>query len=607
MSKPTMNSGGDVIGIDLGTSFSCVAVARDGNPEIIVNDLGNRTTPSFVAFSAVDSQLLIGEAAKNQAVRNPNRTVFDVKRLMGKNFTEIQKDLPYLPYNVVSVGGKAYLELEVKHGEIKNFSPEEISAMILGKMKEIAESWLGKPVAGAVVTVPAYFNDAQRQATKDAGVIAGLNVLRVVNEPTAAAIAYALNPKNAGEMQRSKRSKSSSKILVYDLGGGTFDVSVLEVQDGTYEVLATGGDAHLGGGDFDRKLMDHFIGIIKKKYKKDITGDSRALGKLRKACERAKRDLSNQNEVMVEIEYFVDGRDFSESLTRARFEGMNMHLFTKTFDVVEKTLVDAEMDKSEIDEIVLVGGSTRIPKLKEMLKQMFNGKEPCQGVNPDEAVACGAAVLGLNLSGQASANGVTISDVTPLSLGIKVQGGMMSVVIPRNTRIPTTKSGTFYTVDARQTSVAVEVHILGFSRGVASVEVTFIIDADGILNITAKDSATTNSESLTIAHYKSSLTENEMERMIREAKQMAKEDKIVKAQVEAKNRLEQLINDISYALEGYIDCKGEKENLQNAIVEATTCVENGESSKEDYEKKMQRIVSLWNPFICKIYGREDKK
>ncbi|CAN1814319.1 Heat shock 70 kDa protein BIP2 [Linum perenne] len=568
-----MNSGGDVIGIDLGTSFSCVAVAREGNPEIIVNDLGNRTTPSFVAFSAVDSQLLIGEAAKNQAVRNPNRTVFDVKRLMGKNFTEIQKDLP-------------------------NFSPEEISAMILGKMKEIAESWLGKPVAGAVVTVPAYFNDAQRQATKDAGVIAGLNVLRVVNEPTAAAIAYALNPKNAGD-----------KILVYDLGGGTFDVSVLEVQDGTYEVLATGGDAHLGGGDFDRKLMDHFIGIIKKKYKKDITGDSRALGKLRKACERAKRDLSNQNEVMVEIEYFVDGRDFSESLTRARFEGMNMHLFTKTFDVVEKTLVDAEVDKSEIDEIVLVGGSTRIPKLKEMLKQMFNGKEPCQGVNPDEAVACGAAVLGLNLSGQAS--GVTISDVTPLSLGIKVQGGMMSVVIPRNTRIPTTKSGTFYTVDARQTSVAVEVFqgervrtsnclklgsfvlngIPPAPRGVASVEVTFIIDADGILNITAKDSATTNSESLTIAHYKSSLTENEMERMIREAKQMAKEDKIVKAQVEAKNRLEQLINDISYALEGYIDCKGEKENLLNTMKDGTKVLVWTQASKSSMVCKAHTVSS----------------
>ncbi|CAN1814323.1 Luminal-binding protein [Linum perenne] len=530
-----MNSGGDVIGIDLGTSFSCVAVAREGNPEIIVNDLGNRTTPSFVAFSAVDSQLLIGEAAKNQAVRNPNRTVFD-------------------------------------------------------------------PVAGAVVTVPAYFNDAQRQATKDAGVIAGLNVLRVVNEPTAAAIAYALNPKNAGEM-----------ILVYDLGGGTFDVSVLEVQDGTYEVLATGGDAHLGGGDFDRKLMDHFIGIIKKKYKKDITGDSRALGKLRKACERAKRDLSNQNEVMVEIEYFVDGRDFSESLTRARFEGMNMHLFTKTFDVVEKTLVDAEVDKSEIDEIVLVGGSTRIPKLKEMLKQMFNGKEPCQGVNPDEAVACGAAVLGLNLSGQASANaaGVTISDVTPLSLGIKVQGGMMSVVIPRNTRIPTTKSGTFYTVDARQTSVAVEVFqgervrtsnclklgsfvlngIPPAPRGVASVEVTFIIDADGILNITAKDSATTNSESLTIAHYKSSLTENEMERMIREAKQMAKEDKIVKAQVEAKNRLEQLINDISYALEGYIDCKGEKENLLNTMKDGTKVLVWTQASKSSMVCKAHTVSS----------------
>ncbi|CAN1139760.1 Heat shock 70 kDa protein BIP2, partial [Linum perenne] len=558
----------------------------------------NRTTPSLVAFSAVDSkQLLIREAAKNQTVLNPTRTIFDVKRLMGKSFKDVQKDLAYLPYTVVNIDGKPYVKLELASGVVKTCSPEQTSAMILGKMKEIAESWLGNPVSGVVVTVPAYFIDAQRQATKNAGIIAGLDVLMVINEPTAAAVAYALNNKDyAGEKR--KRNKSTSKILVYDLGGGTFDVSVMEVQDGRYEVLATGGDDHLGGEDFDQKLMDHFIRIINKKYKKDISGDSRALGKLRKECERAKRDLSNQNEVRVEIEYFVDGGDLSESLTRAKFEGMNMHLLKKTFDVVEKTLNDAKVDKSEIDEIVLVGGSTRIPKLKEMLKCLFNGKEePSQGVNPDEAVAYGAAILGLNLSAQPCAK----------------------YVIPRNTRIPIQMSKTFYTVDARQTSVEIEVFqreraltrnclklgsfdlngIPPAPRGVASVKVTFAIDVDGILSITAKDNATAKSESLDITSYKSSLTENEMEEMIRDAKLMAKEDKMAKARVEAKNRLEQLIN--------------EMKNLENAILEATTWFENHEKSierkvsKEDYEEKMQMIVRLWNPIISKIYGREGKK
>ncbi|CAN1298473.1 Heat shock 70 kDa protein BIP2 [Linum perenne] len=519
---------------------------------------------------------------------------------MGKSFKDVQKDLAYLPYTVVNIDGKPYVKLELASGVVKTCSPEQTSAMILGKMKEIAESWLGNPVSGVVVTVPAYFIDAQRQATKNAGIIAGLDVLMVINEPTAAAVAYALNNKDyAGE------------ILVYDLGGGTFDVSVMEVQDGRYEVLATGGDDHLGGEDFDQ--------IINKKYKKDISGDSRALGKLRKECERAKRDLSNQNEVRVEIEYFVDGGDLSESLTRAKFEGMNMHLLKKTFDVVEKTLNDAKVDKSEIDEIVLVGGSTRIPKLKEMLKCLFNGKEePSQGVNPDEAVAYGAAILGLNLSAQPCSAGIAISDVTPLN-GVKVQGGMMSTVIPRNTRIPIQMSKTFYTVDARQTSVEIEVFqreraltrnclklgsfdlngIPPAPRGVASVKVTFAIDVDGILSITAKDNATAKSESLDITSYKSSLTENEMEEMIRDAKLMAKEDKMAKARVEAKNRLEQLIN--------------EMKNLENAILEATTWFENHEKSierkvsKEDYEEKMQMIVRLWNPIISKIYGREGKK
>ncbi|CAN1135420.1 Luminal-binding protein 3 [Linum perenne] len=450
-----------VIGIDLGTTNSCVAVAVNGRVEIIANDQGNRTTPSSVAFS---SERLIGEAAKNQATLNPRRTVFDVKRLIGKKFDnpEIQRDLKYLPYTVVNRDGKAYVELEVKPGEeVKAFSPEEISAMVLGKMKETAESYLGKPVGRAVVTVPAYFNDAQRQATKDAGTIAGLEVVQIINEPTAAAIAYGFKKQN--QLKRKRTAKS--KIVVYDLGGGTFDVSVLEVQGREFRVLATGGDTHLGGGDFDRRVMEYFINLIKRKYKgKDISGDSRALGKLRKECERAKRGLSNLSQVRVEIDSFLDGGmvDFSEPLSRAKFEELNMDLFEKTLEIVKSIMEDGKVKINEIEEIVLVGGSTRIVKVREMLKEMFNGKEPNQGVNPDEAVAFGAAVLGAKLSSQANHSadyGVTLIDVTPLNLGIYKFGGLMSVVIPRNTVIPAKMTKNNYTAKDQQAGMRFKVHI----------------------------------------------------------------------------------------------------------------------------------------------------
>ncbi|CAN0927059.1 Heat shock 70 kDa protein BIP2 [Linum grandiflorum] len=418
MPNPKMTGGGgggNVIGIDLGTTFSRVAVAPNGNsPETILNDLGNRATPSFVAFSASNSQLLIGESAKNQAAINPRGTAFDVKRLIGKNFTdrEVQNDLKYLSYTVVKNRyGNPNIELEVKPGgEVKSFSPEEITAMILGKLKESAESFLGKPVAGAVITVPAYFNDAQRQATKDAGTIAGLNVLRIANEPTAAAVANRLGTTIPGN--RKRKNNSSSKILVYDLGGGTLDVTVLEVEDDIFQVLATGCDVHLGGGDFDRNLIDYFVKFINKKHGKDISGDKCALGKLQRECERAKRDLSDKSQVRVEI-----GGEFPEQLTRAKFEGINIHLFRKTLDVVKKTLEDAKIDTSEIDEILMVGGSTRIPMVRKLLKQMFDGKEVNECVNPDEAVAIGAAVIASNISCQASGKlGVTLCDVTPISL-----------------------------------------------------------------------------------------------------------------------------------------------------------------------------------------------
>ncbi|CAI0388207.1 unnamed protein product [Linum tenue] len=415
---------GEVIGIDLGTTYSCVAVARKGRGvEIIANDQGNRTTPSYVAFSpaSAGSERFIGEAAKNQATLNPRGTIFDAKRLIGKKYDdpEVQKDL----------------------------SPEEISAMVLWKMKEAAEQYLGKQVINAVVTVPAYFNDSQRRATKDAGIIAGLNVLRIINEPTAGALAYGVN----------QGPDKKGTILVYDLGGGTFDVSVLEINDGIFEVLATGGDTHLGGGDFDQRVMKYFIDLIKKKYGKDVSQDPKALGKLRRECERAKRVLSTQTQTRVEIDSLIQGVDyFCEPLTRARFEALNLDLFERTLEIVKSTLKDAKVSKGRIDEIVLVGGSTRIPKVGEMLRKAFDGKEPCNGINPDEAVAYGAAILGANLAGDRP--GAILFDVTPLSLGIRVHGDLMSIVVPRNTPIPTKKSkGEYRTVKDQQTGLFIEV------------------------------------------------------------------------------------------------------------------------------------------------------
>ncbi|CAN1309113.1 Luminal-binding protein 2 [Linum perenne] len=560
-----MKEGEAVIGIDLGTTYSCVAVARDGTIEIIANDQGNRTTPSFVAFDQ-NVDRLIGEAAKNQSTLNPTRTFFDVK---------------------VNKNGKPH----VKVNDDEVFSVEEISAMVLGKMKETAEAYLGKPVARAVVTVPAYFNDAQRQATKDAGEIAGLEVERIINEPTAGAIAYGWK----GEWNDKR------KILVYDLGGGTFDVSILEIEADGFKVLATGGDTHLGGGDFDQRVMKYFIEVIKRKYKKDVSGDNRALGKLRKECERAKRALSGQlmqvTQVSVSIDCFIDGMDFSEVLTRARFEELNMDLFKKTMEVVKSTMEDAGVEKSDVDEIVLVGGSTRIPRVREMLRDMFDGKEPSKGVNPDEAVAYGAAVLGANLSGALA--DVTLCDVTPLSLGVHIEGDLMSVIIPRNTPIPTKKSSVYYTSKDQQTSVCIKVYqgerpltkdciLLGefnlygltpAPRGVTSMEETFEIDENGILTVTAREKgASGTSKSLTITSYKGDLTKTEIERMIRKAKKMAKKDEIAKARVDARNRLERCIYDLNN-----VASSGELEEASRWLDE------NQGATKEDYENKMKQL------------------
>ncbi|CAI0454298.1 unnamed protein product [Linum tenue] len=574
---------GEVIGIDLGTTYSCVAVARKGrNVEIIANDQGNRTTPSYIAFSPVSagSERLIGEAAKNQATLNPRRTVFDVKRLIGKKFDDpdVQKDL----------------------------KPEELSAMVLVKMKETAEAYLGKKVTNAVVTVPAYFNDLQRQATKDAGTIAGLKVLRIINEPTAGALAYGLN-------QDSRRKRN---ILVYDLGGGTFDVSVLNIDKDEFRVLATGGDTHLGGGDFDQRVMKYFVDMIKRKYKKDVSKDRKALGKLRRECERAKRVLSSQTQVRVEIDSFIQGMDFSEPLTRARFEDLNSDLFERTLEVVKSTMEDANLEKDEIDEIVLVGGSTRIPKVTEMLKKAFNGKEPSKGINPDEAVAYGAAVQGAMLSSdqEGFGNCVVLVDVTPLSLGVQALGGLMSVVMPRNTVIPRKITRGRYTTFAdQQNSVFVQVfqgerpltkdciHLGSFvlgdiapaPRGVPSVEVTFEVDADGILTVTAKDTASKNSGSLTISSSKRNLSQSEVERMTTEAIEMAEHDKKEKARIDARNCLEKHIYDLNKAIDEKLNVC-DKAEVKDALTEASEWLDDNQDAwEEDYEGRIQGLTDLW--------------